>query len=144
MEISDFIRIKRNVVEVIQTELSGHSQRQIIEFVDLLENEIIKLDGIIKDDIFTDTHESCDDMKEIELDQVQHIQNDSEFYIGTQYSRKDLENECNEYFEKWNKDIDLETLDPNEYHQQMSKAYNRMSVRKHMRLKKLKNQNQLF
>ena len=138
MEISEFIRIKRNVVEVIQTKLSGHSQRQIIEFVDLLENEIIKLDGII------DTHERIDDVKEIELDQAQHIQNDSEFYIGTQYSRKDLENECNEYFEKYNLDVDLDTLDPEGYHEQMSKAYNRMSVRKHHRLKKLKQQKQLF
>ena len=105
MEIYEFIRIKRNAVEVIQTELSGHSQRQVIAFVDLLENEIIKLDGII------DTHErineGCDqsvDPGSIEFD-VDHITDDSEFYIGSIYTRKDLENECNEYFEKYNMDI---------------------------------------
>tara|TARA_R100001530_G_scaffold99380_1_gene69075 strand:- start:4094 stop:4513 length:420 start_codon:yes stop_codon:yes gene_type:complete len=139
MEISEFIRIKRNVVEVIQTELSGHPQRKVIEYVDLLENEIIKLDGII------DTHErineSCDPGS-IEFD-VENITDDSEFYIGSVYTRKDLENECNEYFEKYNRDTDLEKLDPDDYHQQMSKAYNRLTVRKHMRLKKFKNKNQL-
>tara|TARA_R110000851_G_scaffold30062_5_gene82197 strand:+ start:7576 stop:8007 length:432 start_codon:yes stop_codon:yes gene_type:complete len=143
MEISEYIRIKRNVVDVIQTELSGIPQKQVIEFVDLLENEIIKLDGII------DTHErineTCDqsvDPGSIEFD-VDNITDDSKFYIGTVYTRNDLENECNEYFEKYNLDVDLDTLDPEGYHEQMAKAYNRMSVRKHHRLKKFKNQKQL-
>lgn len=138
MEISDFIRIKRNVDQIIQIELSGHPQKQIMEYISILENELIKKDVEV-------------DQTEIEFDVdgfIDHVEgseeNESEYYIGSKYTRKDLEHECNEYFEKWNKDIDLETLDSDEYHQQMSKAYNRMSVRKHMRLKKLKHQNQLF
>jgi len=138
MEISDFIRIKKNVDQIIQIELSGHPQKQIMEYISILENELIKKDVKVE-------------QNQIEFD-VDHImdldsqenENSSEYYIGTKYTRKDLEYECNEYFEKYNLDIDLDTLDPEEYHEQMSKAYNRMSVRSHHRLKKLKNQNQLF
>ena len=33
MEISDFIRIKKNVDQIIQIELSGNPQKQIIEYI---------------------------------------------------------------------------------------------------------------
>tara|TARA_R110002020_G_scaffold328810_1_gene544760 strand:- start:1372 stop:1764 length:393 start_codon:yes stop_codon:yes gene_type:complete len=130
MEISDFIRIKRNVDDIIENELTGHPKNEVIEYIEILERELIKKDVEVE-------------RPEIELDLEDHDQ-ESPYYIGTLWTRKDLENECNEYFDKWNKDFDLDTLDPDEYHEQMLKAYNRMSVRKSMRLKKLKKQNQLF
>ena len=44
MEISDFIRIKRNVDQIIEMELSGNPQKEIIEYIEMLENELIKKD----------------------------------------------------------------------------------------------------
>jgi hypothetical protein len=38
MEISDFIRIKKNVDQIIKIELSGNPQKQIIEYIEMLEN----------------------------------------------------------------------------------------------------------
>ena len=130
MEISDFIRIKRNVDDIIENELTGHPKNEVIEYIEMLERELIKKDVEVE-------------RPEIELDLEDHDQ-ESPYYIGTLWTRKDLQNECNEYFDKYNMDIDLDILDPDEYHEQMSKAYNRMSVRKSMRLKKLKTHNQLF
>tara|TARA_R110002072_G_scaffold121850_2_gene256074 strand:+ start:3631 stop:4047 length:417 start_codon:yes stop_codon:yes gene_type:complete len=138
MEISDFIRIKRNVDQIIQIELSGHPQKQIMEYISILENELIKKDVEVEQ---TEIEFDVDGF----IDQVEGTHEDeSKYYIGSKYTRKDLEHECNEYFEKYNLSVDLETLDPEGYHEQMLKAYNRMSVRSHKRMKKLKNQNQLF
>ena len=125
MEISDFIRIKRNVDDIIENELTGHPKNEVIAYIEMLERELIKKDVEVE-------------RPEIELDLEDH--HPSPYYIGTLWTRKDLENECNEYFDKWNKDIDLDILDTDEYHEEMLKAYNRMSVRKSMRLKKLKTQ----
>ena len=60
---------------------------------------------------------------------------DSYIHRSRNYTRKDLEMECNQYFEKYNLDIEMENLDPIEYADQMRKANNRLKVRKKQRNK---------
>lgn len=124
MDISDFLRIKKNVDQIIEIELSGNPKKQIEEYIDLLESEIIKKD--IQDEI-----------PEVELNFDENIP--SQYYIGNQYTRKDLENECKSFFERSGNEIYLDELDPNEYHENMKKAYNRIIQRKHKRSKQLNN-----
>ena len=129
MEISDFIRIKRNVDQIIEMELSGNPQNQIKEYIEMLENELVKKDVQVE-------------RPEIELNLEEDdaaSYNVSQFYIGTTWTRKDLENECNEYFEKYHLEINLDTLSSEKYHEEMSKAYNRMKQRKHHRMKQINN-----
>tara|TARA_R110002020_G_C15983829_1_gene748682 strand:- start:272 stop:646 length:375 start_codon:yes stop_codon:yes gene_type:complete len=124
MEISDFIRIKRNVDQIIEMELSGNPQNQIKEYIEMLENELVKKDIEVI-------------MPEIELDLNE--QSSSDYYIGTTWTKKDLENECNEYFEKYHLEKNIHTLSSEKYHEEMSKAYNRMKQRKHHRMKQINN-----
>ena len=121
MEISDFIRIKKNVDQIIQIELSGNPQKEIIEYIEMLENELIKKDVHVE-------------KPEIELNLEE---DDSKYYIGTQYTTKDLENECDAFFFRSGLEINLDDLTPNQYHEHMKKAYNRIIQRKHTRMKKL-------
>ena len=60
---------------------------------------------------------------------------DSYIHRSRNYTRKDLEMECNQYFEKYNLDIEMENLDPVEYADQMRKANNRLKFRKKQRNK---------
>ena len=83
MKLVDFIRIKKNVDQIIQIELSGNPQKQIIEYISLLENELIKKDVEVDHTI------------QFEVDQIKEL---PEYYIGKQYTRKDLENECVQFF----------------------------------------------
>ena len=122
MEISDFIRIKKNVDQIIQIELSGNPQKQIIEYIEMLEMELIKKDVEVE-------------RPEIELNLEE---NDSEYYIGTQYTTKDLENECYAFFFKSGLQINLNDLNPSEYKSHMKKAYNRIKQRRYQRTKQLK------
>ena len=124
MEISDFIRIKRNVDQIIEMELSGNPQNQIKEYIEMLENELVKKDIEVI-------------MPEIQLDLNE--QSSSDYYIGTTWTKKDLENECNEYFEKYHLEKNIYTLSSEKYHEEMSKAYNRMKQRKHHRMKQINN-----
>ena len=52
---------------------------------------------------------------------------------------KILENECKDYCQKNNIYFALESEDPDDYHEQMKKAYNRLIQRKHKRNKRLNN-----
>jgi hypothetical protein len=122
MEISDFIRIKKNVDQIIKIELSGNPQKQIIEYIEMLEMELIKKDVEVE-------------RPEIELNLEE---NDSEYYIGTQYTTKDLENECYAFFLKAGLQINLNDLNPSEYKSHMKKAYNRIKQRRYQRIKQLK------
>jgi hypothetical protein len=65
-------------------------------------------------------------------------ENDSEYYIGTQYTTKDLENECYAFFLKAGLQINLNDLNPSEYKSHMKKAYNRIKQRRYQRIKQLK------
>ena len=109
MKLVDFILLKRNANE----------------YIEILEKELIEQN--IKSHV---SHETI----EFEFEK---IKKPSKFYIGKQYTRKDLEIECQSFFEKNDLDMDIQTLDPHEFHEQMTKAKNRLSVRKHNRLKKI-------
>ena len=108
--------------QIIEIELSGNIQKQIKDYIDLLENEIIKKDI------------QCH-MPEVEL----NLDETDEYYIGNQYTRKHLENECQSFFERSGLEIYLNELNPSEYHEHMKKAYNRIIQRKHKRNKKVNN-----
>ena len=122
MELIDFIRIKRNVEMIIDIELSGHPQIQIKEYIGMLETELIN-----------QSVEAPADLGAIEFG----IPIDSYVHKSNQYTRKDLEMECDQYFERYNLDLEMEKLDPIEYSDQMRKANNRLKFRKQQR-KKLK------
>ena len=122
MELIDFIRIKRNVEMIIDIELSGHPQIQVQEYIGMLETELIN-----------QSVEAPADPGPIEFG----IPIDSYVHKSNQYTRKDLEMECDQYFERYNLDLEMEKLGPNEYADQMRKANNRLKFRKQQR-KKLK------
>lgn len=118
MELIDFIRIKRNVEMIIDIELSGHPQIQVQEYIGMLETELIN-----------QSVEAPADPAPIEFG----IPIDSYVHKSNQYTRKDLEMECDQYFEKYNLDLEMEKLGPNEYADQMRKANNRLKFRKQQR-----------
>jgi len=118
MELIDFIRIKRNVEMIIDIELSGHLQIQVQEYIGMLETELIN-----------QSVEAPADPAPIEFG----IPIDSYVHKSNQYTRKDLEMECDQYFEKYNLDLEMEKLGPNEYADQMRKANNRLKFRKQQR-----------
>ena len=120
MELIDFIRIKRNVEMIIDIELSGHPQIQVQEYIGMLETELIN-----------QSVEAPADPETIEFG----IPIDSYIHISKQYTRKDLEMECDQYFERYNLDLEMEKLDPIEYSDQMRKANNRLKFRKQQRNK---------
>lgn len=125
MELSEYIRIKRNVDQIIEFELTGQMQKEMRSYIDQLENEIMKGQSKVVD-------------HNIEF-QVNEIVDQNDYYIGKVYTRKDLENECKDYCQKNNIYFALESEDPDDYHEQMKKAYNRLIQRKHKRNKRLNN-----
>ena len=125
MELSEYIRIKRNVDQIIEFELNGQMQNEMRSYIDMLENEIMKGQSKVVDHNFEF--------------QVNEIVDQNDYYIGNVYTRKDLENECNDFFERQNIHFDLESAHPDDYHEQMKKAYNRLIQRKHKRNKRLNN-----
>ena len=142
MELIDFIRIKRNVEMIIDIELSGQPQIQVQEYIGMLETELINQsveapsnwkDIVVKDKNKKWCGGEISDPAPIEFG----IPIDSYVHKSSQYTRKDLEMECDQYFERYNLDLEMEKLDPIEYSDQMRKANNRLKFRKQQR-KKLK------
>tara|TARA_R100000781_G_scaffold63337_1_gene40200 strand:- start:4171 stop:4569 length:399 start_codon:yes stop_codon:yes gene_type:complete len=130
MELIDFLIIKRNIEDILENELNGNPKKQIKEYILMLENELIKND--VKIPI----------SKEIEIDLddfIDEVENQTEYYIGKQYTKKDLENECVNHFEKHGVNWSPDDLDPLKYQNDMRKAYYRLQFRKRYRSDKLKN-----
>ena len=76
MELSEYIRIKRNVDQIIEFELTGQMQKEMRSYIDQLENEIMKGQSKVVD-------------HNIEF-QVNEIVDQNDYYIGKVYTRKDL------------------------------------------------------
>ena len=112
MELIDFIRIKRNVEMIIDIELSGQPQIQVQEYIGMLETELIN-----------QSVEAPSNWKDIV------VKDKNKKWCGGEI--------CDQYFERYNLDLEMKKLDPIEYSDQMRKANNRLKFRKQQR-KKLK------
>ena len=134
MKIVDFIVLKLEVDDIINFNLSDRPQTQVKEYIAMLEKELVN-----------QTIEAPTDPDPIEFEFDQPLiaerspLDDTYFHLSKQYTRKDLEIECGNFFDRNNMAMDLQTVDPAEYNYQMKKAINRLKYRKHIRSKKLKN-----
>tara|TARA_R110000751_G_scaffold83752_2_gene167893 strand:+ start:307 stop:645 length:339 start_codon:yes stop_codon:yes gene_type:complete len=105
---------------------------ELIEFIKIKRNANKYID-MLETELINQTVQAPTDPGPIEFG----IPIDSYIHRSRKYTRKDLEMECNQYFEKNNLDFEMKNLDPIEYDYQMQKANNRLKFRKQQR-KKLK------